>query len=77
MFLIKLVTDRYIGGISEQIVGYAITEALAQKYCDEETPKLQYNKTMGNKYYDYEAISNVYEEQDIDSILSNPDDFRF
>lgn len=64
MFLIKLITDRYgVGGITEEIVGYATEEALAKKFCNEETPKLKYNKDMGNKYYTYQEIFNVYPEK--------------
>lgn len=38
LFLIKLITERYsFGGITEQIIGYAPTEELAQEYCQVET----------------------------------------
>ena len=64
MFLIRLITDRYgVRGITEEIIGYATTEELAKKFCKEETPNLKYNKNMGNKYYNYQRIDNVYEEE--------------
>lgn len=63
MFLIKLVTERYsFGGVTEQVIGYAPTEELAIKYCEKETPKLKYNKNMGNKYYIYTEIADVYND---------------
>lgn len=61
MYLIILVTQRYTGNglISEKIIGYKDSEEEAKNYCDLETPKLEYNTSMGNIYYRYEKIEKI------------------
>jgi hypothetical protein len=55
MYLIELVTDRYIvGGMTRSIMGYKETEDEAKEYCKRKTEELKgtYNEEMGYKYFD-------------------------
>lgn len=58
MFIIFLVTDRYSGESSEQIVGYKETEDDARRYCELKTDEIKntYNENMGNKFYAFRKI---------------------
>lgn len=57
MYVISLITDRYIGNVYKRIVGYKETEDEAREYCTLKTNIIRGSskKYMGTKY-SYEKI---------------------
>lgn len=59
MYLIELVTDRYVfGGVTKIQVGYKEGEESAKEYCKTKTEELKgtYNEDCGCKYYQFRKL---------------------
>lgn len=60
MFTIKLIATTYgtMNTVST-IAGYMLKESDAKQFCIENTPKLEYDKSRGVAYYNYEKTDDV------------------